>query len=93
MGEMNRLQNLLGALGQFGFQPSFERAYTPGREGALGTAAAGLGQGLGSYIGSGGNPLAALGGALQGSGFMEKLASLFGGRSSGYGGLQGGRET
>ena len=80
--ERGQQQNLLGMLSQLGMQPSFEREYVPGSPGlvpqVLQPLAQGFGAGLGSYVGSGGNPLAGLIGGL--GGFASKLHKLFGGR-------------
>lgn len=64
--DLGRQQQLLGLLSGLGMQPSFESVYKPGSQGLFGAAAQGIGGGLGSFVGSGGNPLAGLMGLLGG---------------------------
>lgn len=73
--DLNRQQQLFGALSGLGMQPSFENIFRPETPGFTGRVGSGLGAGLGSYIGSGGNPL---------SGLMGGLSGLLGGRESGF---------
>lgn len=63
-------QQLLQLLTGLGTQRGFENIYQQGQPGALQPILGGLGQGLGQFAGSGGNPL---------SGLMGLLSGLFGG--------------
>lgn len=63
--DLSRQQGLFGMLSQLGTQPMEEYARTPGRSGLFSELGAPLMQGLGSYIGSGGNPLQGIIGLLS----------------------------
>lgn len=72
LSDLGRLQQLFGGLSQGAFQPSFERDYVPGSQGAipglLAPIAQGLGAGIGGFAASGGNPIMALLSLLGGRG-------------------------